>query len=139
MSAPRAAAYRNMRRSQQRLGLGSHRTRGRYRSTALRPGAGHLTRLGPRRCLVSVIERIERGVLVPPIESPYEEPIRKPRVLRQARPMEVAADHVPLNGALGLVLAVVAIAGDHRAERLGARSEIGPTRMVFEAHQLAIR
>ena len=83
MRDPRAITRRNTPRSQQKIALRSDRTSGRYRSTDLRPGASHLAGLDPRGRLVGVVERIELGVLMSPIERPYEEPIRKPRILRE--------------------------------------------------------
>src|SRR5438309_712838 len=53
--------------------------------------------------------------------------------------MQIAADHFPLHRALGLVLAVVAVTGDHGPKRLRARAEIRPTGVVLEADELSVR
>src|SRR5256885_5601402 len=119
---------------------GSHRTRGRYRGTGrLRSGSRHRTRLHASSELIRVIEGTEPDVSVPACERPSKEAIREPRVFWESRTVEIAADHFALHRALGLVLAVVAVPGDDRSERLGARPEVRPSGMVLESDERSVR
>src|SRR5438552_10712074 len=126
-------------RSQPTAAPGSHGTRGRYRSTYLCPAAGHLTGLRARGKLVGIVERIEPRAFVPLLERPSEQSIREPRVLREARSVQIAPNHFPLHRAFGLVLAVVAVPSDDRSERLRARAEVRPPGVVLEPDERPVR
>src|SRR5439155_53548 len=82
-------------------------------------GLRDLRRLCASGELRFVVEPRELHVRVTSLERPLQQAIREPGVLRQTRAVEVAADHSPLDGALGLVLAVVAVADHDAAERHG--------------------
>src|SRR5205823_3509862 len=125
-------------RSQQMEAPGSHRRSGRYRSTALRPGSRHLARLRARGKFVGIVEWFEPRVLVSPFDRPREKAVRKPRVLREARSVEIATDHFSLYRALGLVFAVVAVSGDDRSERLRAGAEVRPPGVVLEPDERSV-
>src|SRR5438105_13997424 len=76
-----------------------------YRSGA---GLGDLRGRRLRGELFGVVERRQRHLAVAARESPADEPIREPRILRQCGAVEIAADDLSLHRALGLVPFVVA-------------------------------
>src|SRR5438132_9374249 len=111
----------------------------RRRPGKLGPKAGHLARLRARGKFVGIVEWFEPRVLVSPFDRPREKAVRKPRVLREARSVEIATDHFSLYRALGLVLPVVAVPSDDRSERFGARPEVGTPGVVLEPHERSVR
>src|SRR5207245_6043442 len=91
-----------------------------------------------RRILLAVIERDEPHRSVPSLQRPAEKAIGEPGVLRKARAVAVGADDLALHRALGLVLAVVPVPDDDRAQRLRVRSAIGAAAVVLESDKLAV-
>src|SRR5258708_2219431 len=61
--------------------------------------------------------------------------IGKVRVLRQQRAMHVRAENVSVDAAFAVVLAVVAVAGQHLSQRTRVRAEIGAAAVVLEADE----
>src|SRR5437763_3094483 len=94
-----------------------------------RPAGAHV-----RGVLHGVVERCELHA-----QRRLDQAVRQPHVLRQQRPVEVGADHVPAMYSLQPVAAVVAVAPQHPAERPLAVAEIGAAAVVLEPrdHPLA--
>src|SRR5260370_29474951 len=61
--------------------------------------------------------------------------IGKVRVLRQQRAVPVRAEDVAVDAASAVVLAVVAVAGQHLSQRTRLRAEIGAAAVVLEADE----
>src|SRR5258705_12412130 len=61
--------------------------------------------------------------------------IGKVRVLRQQRAMHVRAENVSVDAAFAVVLAVVAVAGQHLSQRTRLWAEIGAAAVVLEADE----
>src|SRR5436190_8229491 len=86
--------------------------------------------------LQPIVEGGEGGVLaVAPAERLPDQVVGEPGILRQERAVEVAAVGVAVDGALGAVLPVVAVALEHPPERPAARPEVGLAAVVLEADQ----
>ena len=64
-----------------------------------------------------------------------EEPVGEPRVAGEEGAVEVGADHAAGTAALVAAGTVVAEAGEHAPERLGAFVEVRAARVVLEARQ----
>ena len=69
--------------------------------------------------------------------GPGDEVIGQPRGLRQHRPVQVGGVDLPVPGAFGAVLAVVATPGEHAPERFGAAAQAGAAAVVLEPGELA--
>src|SRR5437870_1631943 len=84
-----------------------------------------------------VAERLElRHVFAAAMrESLREQPVGKPRVAGQQRPMEICPDRPSHSSAFEAALAVVPEAGQDAAQWLGAGIEPGPAGVVLEARQ----
>jgi hypothetical protein len=64
-----------------------------------------------------------------------QQPVGEPGVARQQRPVQVRPEHASRATALEAALTVVAEAREHAPERLRARIELRPARMVLEPGQ----
>ncbi len=84
--------------------------------------------------LERVVERLELGPgAVAALQRERDQVVGQPGVLRQQRAVQVGADQVVAAHALEAVAAVVAVALQHPAERLGAGAEVGAAAVVLEA------
>ena len=87
--------------------------------------------------LGAIIQRDQRPVggldTVPPRQGQFEEMIGKVRVFGQERAVQVRAEDVVRHRSFGAVAGVVAVAGQHRAERPGGWAEKGAATVILEA------
>ena len=93
--------------------------------------------------LERVVEGRERlGAVIAVVERGLKDKIAQDRVFREQRAVRIRAEHVFVARTLGLVLAVVAVSGEHHAERGDLLAEIGLAGVVLEAdddHVAALR
>ena len=80
-----------------------------------------------------VVKRGKLRLAVAPGEGGAQEHVAKFRVFGQDGAVAVAAEEVFVVHALGAVLSVLAVAAEHRAERLHARAEVGFAAVIFKA------
>ncbi len=87
------------------------------------------------RCQFQLVrQRYQLGVAVPAGDRGRDQEVRESGVTRQARSSQVSPHGVAADDALGAA-AVVAISGQHVAERLRCRPEIGVAAVILESGQ----
>lgn len=90
--------------------------------------------------LERVVEGRERlGAVIAVVERGLKDKIAQDRVFREQRAVRIRAEHVLVARTLGLVLAVVAVSGEHHAERGDLLAEIGLAGVVLEADERPCR
>src|SRR5215207_7897423 len=87
--------------------------------------------------LRNVVEEFELEGFVYPAQGVQDQLVGEPGVLREQRAVHVGTVGVEAPGALGAVLAVVAVTYDNFAERLCVFTEVGSSAVVLEAYDLA--
>ena len=101
------------------------RCRGRAQGGVVRGGL-ELVRRAARAPAAEPVRRLDRE---------RDQAVGEPGVLGQQRAVQVGADQVEAPDALVAVAAVVAVAVEDAAERLGARAEVGAPAVVLEARR----
>src|SRR4051812_17616502 len=104
---------------------------------AYRPGCGSGPGGGTGRAVRGVLERVVEGGEVTGCDPQGggDQPVGQPGVLRQQGAVEVRAEDVAAAHALEAVAPVVAVTGEHAAQRGGVRGEVGPAGVVLEPRE----